>query len=78
MANLADMLTESAARHGDRTALRLDEPALSYDVLEQASARFVPHDTLGEEIGAAVALQPGAGATPAGKVLEREIRAPGG
>ena len=36
--NLADLLTESAARHGDRTAIRQEGIALSYTGLERATA----------------------------------------
>jgi long-chain acyl-CoA synthetase len=37
--NLANMLTETASRHGDRIALKLDGTELSYKKLEEASAR---------------------------------------
>jgi len=37
--NLASMLIESAKRHGDRPALRLDEMVVSYGALDRASAR---------------------------------------
>jgi long-chain acyl-CoA synthetase len=40
MANLAEILSDTAAAHGDRIALRLDELALPYSVLEQGSARM--------------------------------------
>src|SRR3978361_225067 len=40
MANLAQMQTDTAAEHGDRIALRLDDLALPYAVLEQGSARM--------------------------------------
>jgi long-chain acyl-CoA synthetase len=40
VANLAQMLTDTAAEHGDRIALRLDDLALPYAVLEQGSARM--------------------------------------
>jgi long-chain acyl-CoA synthetase len=36
--NLADLMTHSAERHGDRTAIRQDDVALSYTALERASA----------------------------------------
>ena len=39
MANLADMLKETVAEHGDRIALKLDDLELSYSVVEEASAR---------------------------------------
>jgi long-chain acyl-CoA synthetase len=39
MANLAEMLTETAAEHGDRTAIKLDDLELPYSVVDQASAR---------------------------------------
>jgi long-chain acyl-CoA synthetase len=37
--NLATILTETAASHGDRTALKLDDNDVSYTQLEDASAR---------------------------------------
>jgi long-chain acyl-CoA synthetase len=37
--NLATILTDSAARHGDRTAVRLDEAEFTYAPLDDASAR---------------------------------------
>jgi long-chain acyl-CoA synthetase len=37
--NLASILTETASRHGDRTALKLDDNEISYTQLEEASAR---------------------------------------
>jgi long-chain acyl-CoA synthetase len=37
--NLASILTETASRHGDRIALKLDDAELSYKQLEEASAR---------------------------------------
>src|SRR5436309_8744175 len=37
--SLAKLLTETAAEHGDRTALRLDDAALTYSELDEASAR---------------------------------------
>src|SRR6476646_3864636 len=36
--NLADLMTESAARHGDRTAIHQDGVTLSYTALDRASA----------------------------------------
>jgi long-chain acyl-CoA synthetase len=39
MANLADKLTQSAAKHAGRPAVRLDERVLSYRDLDEASAR---------------------------------------
>src|SRR3954462_9990164 len=39
MANLATLLTESAQRNPDRTALKLDDTAISYTALDEASAR---------------------------------------
>jgi long-chain acyl-CoA synthetase len=38
--NLAEILTDTAARHGDRIALKLDDVELNYAVLDQASARI--------------------------------------
>src|SRR4051812_3852184 len=37
--SLAKLLTETAAEHGDRTALRLDDAAITYSELDEASAR---------------------------------------
>ncbi len=37
--NLASILTETASKHGDRTALKLDDNEVSYTQLEEASAR---------------------------------------
>src|SRR3954454_13240376 len=37
--SLAKLLTETAAEHGDRTALRLDDAELTYSQLDEASAR---------------------------------------
>jgi non-ribosomal peptide synthetase component E (peptide arylation enzyme) len=36
--NLARILTETAAKHGDRTAFKLDDIELSYSILDEASA----------------------------------------
>src|SRR3954464_14405610 len=36
--NLATILTETAAEHGDRTAMKLDDAELSYAMLDGASA----------------------------------------
>ena len=38
--NLATILTETAAEHGDRTAFKLDDVELSYSVLDNSSARI--------------------------------------
>jgi long-chain acyl-CoA synthetase len=38
--NLATILTDSAAEHGDRTAFKLDDAALTYSVLDNSSARI--------------------------------------
>ena len=38
--NLATILTETAAEHGDRTAFKLDDVELSYSVLDGSSARL--------------------------------------
>src|ERR687890_212763 len=37
--NLATILTDSAAAHGDRIALKLDDAEFSYALLDEASAR---------------------------------------
>jgi long-chain acyl-CoA synthetase len=39
MTNLAEMLAETVAEHGDRIALKLDDLELPYSVVDQASAR---------------------------------------
>jgi long-chain acyl-CoA synthetase len=39
-ANLASILTQSAERHGDRTAVKLDDLELSYSLLDGASAHM--------------------------------------
>jgi long-chain acyl-CoA synthetase len=39
-ANLATVLTETAERHGDRLALKLDDLELNYALLAEATARF--------------------------------------
>jgi long-chain acyl-CoA synthetase len=38
--NLANILTETAARHGDSTAFKLDDVELNYALLDEGSARF--------------------------------------
>ena len=38
--NLARILTETAAKHGDRTAFKLDDVELTYAVLDESSARI--------------------------------------
>ncbi|HEV2075068.1 MAG TPA: AMP-binding protein, partial [Thermoleophilaceae bacterium] len=38
MSNLATFLTETAKRHGGRTALKLDDVEVTYEQLDQASA----------------------------------------
>jgi long-chain acyl-CoA synthetase len=50
--NLAHLLTETASRHGDRPALKLDESILTYDMLNEMATRVAG---LLEERG----LQPG-------------------
>ena len=37
-ANLARILTETAKRHGGRTALKLDDVEVSYGLLDEGSA----------------------------------------
>ncbi|HTT28218.1 MAG TPA: long-chain fatty acid--CoA ligase [Solirubrobacteraceae bacterium] len=37
--NLAKLLTETASRHGDRSALKLDDSVLTYDMLNEGAAR---------------------------------------
>jgi long-chain acyl-CoA synthetase len=38
--NLAEILTDTAAKHGDRTAFKLDDVELTYSVLEASSQRI--------------------------------------
>jgi long-chain acyl-CoA synthetase len=38
--NLANILTETAARHGDSTAFKLDDLELNYALLDEGTARF--------------------------------------
>src|ERR671921_413939 len=38
-ANLATILTDTAEKHGDRTAFKLDDVELSYSMLDEGSAR---------------------------------------
>ena len=37
--NLAKLLTETASRHGDRPALKLDDSTLTYDMLNEGATR---------------------------------------
>ena len=37
--NLAQLLTETASRHGDRPALKLEGSVLTYDTLNEAATR---------------------------------------
>src|SRR5215217_5528062 len=39
MPNLATLLTETARRHAQRPALKLDDTTISYEALDEASAR---------------------------------------
>src|SRR3954469_24709860 len=39
MSSLAQQLTDTAARHGDRTALRLDDAVLTYEAFSEAASR---------------------------------------
>ena len=38
-ANLATILTDTAEKHGDKTAFKLDDVELSYSMLDEGSAR---------------------------------------
>ncbi len=63
-------LKEIINRGGEKISPReIDEALLAHDAVQQAVAFAVPHDLLGEEVGAAVVLKEGATAT------EREILA---
>jgi ABC-2 type transport system ATP-binding protein len=44
--NLATILTETAQRHGDRTALKLDDTEVSYEMLDAGSARVAGLDVV--------------------------------
>src|SRR3954451_4540250 len=39
-ANLATILTDSAEKHGDKTAFKLDDTELNYSLLDEGSARI--------------------------------------
>ena len=63
-------LKEIINRGGEKISPReIDEVLLGHPDVAQAVAFAVPHDTLGEEVAAAVVLRPGATAAP------RDIRA---
>jgi non-ribosomal peptide synthetase component E (peptide arylation enzyme) len=36
--NLAHLLTDAAAKHGDRTAVKLDDHVLTYEMLNEVPA----------------------------------------
>ena len=38
--NLARILTDTAAQHGERTAFKLDDVELTYSALDESSARI--------------------------------------
>ena len=40
MSSLASLLTDTAARYGDRPALKLDDVELSYAAFDEAAARW--------------------------------------
>ena len=67
MANLSSVLARAAADYGERPAVRLEiEEALHEpQAVAEVAVIGIPHAELGEEIGAAVQLKPGATATPA-------------
>jgi len=66
MPNLADLLSRSAAEHADGVAIKLDDRELSYEhpQVREAAVIGIPHEELGEEVAAAVALKAGADTTP--------------
>ena len=37
MHSLAQLLTETAAKHGDRPALKLDDTVVTYDMLDEGA-----------------------------------------
>ena len=66
---LAGRLKEIINRGGEKISPReIDEVLLDHPAVAQASAFAVPHDKLGEEVAAAVVLEPGHEAT------DKEIR----
>ncbi len=67
---LTGRLKEIINRGGEKVSPReIDEVLLDHPAIAQATAFATPHDKLGEEIAAAVVLEPGAEAT------EKDIRA---
>ncbi len=65
--NLATILTDTAEKHGDRTALKLDDTELSYEFLDGATKHLVG---LLEEQGLR-ARRPGRDHAPQRPVLRR-------
>jgi len=66
---LTGRLKEQINRGGEKISpLEIDEVLLEHPAVAEAVAFGIPHDKLGEEVGAAVVLAPGASAT------ERELR----
>lgn len=63
---LTGRVKEQINRGGEKIAPReIDEVLLAHPEVRQAAAFGVPHPRLGEEVAAAVELQPGSGLTPA-------------
>src|SRR4051794_8216761 len=57
MANLASYLTDTASKRGDRTALKLDDTTVTYEQLDEASARVAALlESKGFEVGDRVAI----------------------
>ena len=55
--NLAGILTETSEQHGDRVALRLDDTEVSYEQVEEGSARVAAMlKAKGLEVGDRVAV----------------------
>ncbi len=94
MANLARLLTDAAAAHGDRPAVRLDDTTLTYAELDGAVSRcagmlrargivdelrgFVKDQVAGYKYPRVIWLVDELPKGPTGKILKREIAVPEG
>jgi len=84
--NLAGILTETAAEHGDRPALKLDDTVVTYAQLDDGSARVTamlrekgiePGDRLRELERAILAQDPALALAAAAPPVEAPARPPG-